>query len=162
MFMRHTGSDHREVFLYHPPTNNLTNMGNILPYTSSMPVAVKVQNGNIILFGGRSFKRSLVIFDPLTETVKYNQENFLTFDMPGGYAWTEGNFVFLINSATGRVYQFNITSKILEESETQIFTSVKQYYPMISKDESTGIVYLISGTEGNQLVKTVRKLTPVK
>ena len=162
MFQRHTGSDHKEVFRYLPATNFLTNMGDILPYTSSMPVAVKVQNGDIILFGGRSYKRSLVIFDPLTETVKYNQESFLPFDLPGGYAWTDGNFVFLINPATGKIYEFNITARTLAESKTQIFTANTQYYPMISKDESTGIVYLISGTEGNQLIKTVRRLTPMK
>lgn len=162
MFMRHTGSDHKEVFRYLPATNSLTNMGDILPYASSIPVAVKVKNGDIVLFGGRSYKRSLVIFDPLTETVKFNQESFLPFDLPGGYAWTDENFVFLINSATGKLYEFNITARTLEESETQIFTTTTQYYPMISKDESTGIVYLISGTEGNKLVKTVRKLSPKK
>jgi hypothetical protein len=163
LFGRHTGTDQRDIFRYQPSSDVLENLGPLLPYASSITVTVKLSGNDIYLFGGRTFKRSLIIFDPSTETIKYSQENFLPFDLgEGGAAWANGDKIFIINPATGIVFEYNSLDNSINESEFQIFSNPKSYYPMVSKDETSGIVYLIGGIENGSIVKTVRKLVPGK
>ncbi len=160
MFGRHTGSDHRNIFRYNPISDELVDLGNKLPIRTSHQAIVKSTNGDIYLFGGRNHGRSLVIFDPDVESIEFFNEEFLPFEMYVGVLWENGDLIFIIDTATGKVYEFDKSTNTIQLSQFQIFENETTYRPMVSKDNSTGIVYLISGREGNTLVNTVRKLIP--
>ena len=161
LFGRHTGVDHRSGFRFEPGTDELVNLGNLLPNPTSTPAVVEAPGDILLIIGGRGQWTSLGIFDVSNETVVSYDENFFPFDVDSAFNWVEGNTLFLIAPDTGTVHEVDLQDFTLSVSDFQIFSEPTSYYHgMLAKDPESGAIFLIGGIEGGELVGTVRKLTP--